>query len=94
MIVNFVETVQLCVPMRTAPFAKGVQVRFVMTADNVHFVPSIFSVKVVACAVNVVGNLFVKAATIATIVQQFVNAENTAIIVLHCVRGVISAKIV
>ena len=42
MSVNFVETVQPCVPMRIAHFAKGVQIRFVITAGNVHFVPLIF----------------------------------------------------
>ena len=59
MSVNFVETVQPCVPMRIAHFAKGVQVRFVIAAGNVLYVHTIFSVKVAAFAVNVVGNLFV-----------------------------------
>ena len=59
MSVNFVETVQPCVPMRIAHFAKGVPGRFVITAGNVLIVHTIFSVKVAAFAVNVVGNLFV-----------------------------------
>ena len=91
--VNSVGIVQPCVPMKTVHFVKLVLGRFVLNADNVRYVHMVYSVRIADLAVNVV-DLCVRIALFAMIVSQYVNANNAARIVLHCVGNVRDVKTV